>query len=115
MIYRTDVFAQAGVEPPTTWDEILSVGDTIAATVPDIAPMHVGGTDVHMLAPLVWGAGGEIATAEGDTWQAGVDSEAGPQAFRFFETLWKKGWSPEAAVQWNSVDLREPSRTAGPR
>jgi len=107
MIYRTDVFAQAGVEPPTTWDEILSVGDTIAATVPDIAPMHVGGADVHMLAPLVWGAGGEIATAEGDTWQAGVDSEAGRQAFRFFETLWKKGWSPEAAVQWDSVDLRD--------
>ncbi|HET6729271.1 MAG TPA: extracellular solute-binding protein [Jiangellaceae bacterium] len=107
LIYRTDVFVQAGVEPPTTWDEILSVGDTIAATVPDIAPMHVAGTDVHMLAPLVWGAGGEIATQEGDTWRAGVDSEAGRQAFRFFETLWKKGWTPEAAVQWNSVDLRD--------
>jgi len=107
LIYRTDVFTRAGVEPPTTWDEIFSVGDAIAATVPDIAPMHVAGTHVHMLAPLVWGAGGEIATQEDDTWQAGVDSDAGREAFRFFETLWKKGWSPEGAVQWNSVDLRD--------
>ena len=107
LIYRTDVLARAGVEPPTSWDEIRSAGDTISATVPDIAPMHVAGAHAHMLAPMVWAAGGEIATREDDTWRAGVDSEAGRDAFRFFETLWKKGWSPEGAVQWTSADLRD--------
>ncbi|MGH8777323.1 MAG: sugar ABC transporter substrate-binding protein [Jiangellaceae bacterium] len=107
LIYRTDIFEQAGVEPPTTWDELLTVGDTIAAAVPDIAPIHMAGVYVHMLAPLVWGAGGEIASQEGDTWMPSVNSDAGKEAFSFFETLWKKGWSPEGAVQWNSVDVRE--------
>jgi N,N'-diacetylchitobiose transport system substrate-binding protein len=107
LIYRTDVFDQAGVEPPTTWDEIRSVGDAIAATVPDMAPMHVAGGHVPMMASLVWGAGGEIASQAGDTWQAGVDSAAGREAFSFFETLWKKGWSPVDAVQWDADDARE--------
>ena len=107
LIYRTDVFDQAGVEPPTTWDEIRSVGDAIAATVPDIAPLHVAGGHVPMMASLVWGAGGEIATQQGDTWQAGVDSAAGRDAFSYFETLWKKGWSPVDAVQWDADDARE--------
>jgi N,N'-diacetylchitobiose transport system substrate-binding protein len=107
LIYRVDVSDQAGVEPPTTWDEIRSVGDAIAATVPDIAPMHVAGVHVPMMACLVWGAGGEIATREGDAWQAGVDSDAGRDAFRFFETLWKKGWSPVDAVQWDPGDARD--------
>ncbi|HEX6577406.1 MAG TPA: extracellular solute-binding protein [Jiangellaceae bacterium] len=106
LIYRTDVFDQAGVEPPATWDEIRSVGDAIAATVPNIAPMHIVGGHVPMMASLVWGAGGEIATQQGDTWQAGVDSAAGREAFSFFETLWKKGWSPVDAVQWDADDAR---------
>ena len=107
LIYRVDVFDRAGVEPPTTWDEIRSAGDAIAATVPDIAPMHVAGGHVPMLASLVWGAGGEIATRKGNTWQAGVDSDAGRNAFRFFETLWKKGWSPVEAVAWDAGDARD--------
>ncbi|HEU0214964.1 MAG TPA: extracellular solute-binding protein [Jiangellaceae bacterium] len=106
LIYRTDVFDQAGVEPPATWDEIRSVGDAIAATVPGIAPMHVVGGHVPMMASLVWGAGGEIATRQDDTWRAGVDSAAGREAFGFFETLWKKGWSPVDAVEWDADDAR---------
>jgi N,N'-diacetylchitobiose transport system substrate-binding protein len=107
LIYRVDVFDQAGVEPPTTWDEIRSVGDAIAATVPDVAPMHVPAGHVPMLACLVWGAGGEIATQDGNTWQPGVDTDAGRDAFRFFEALWKKGWSPVDAVGWDAGDARE--------
>jgi len=107
LLYRTDVFDEAGVEVPQTWDELLEAGDTIAAEVDDIAPIHVAGAYQHMNQPLIWGAGGEIAAQEGDAWTPGFDTPQGHEALEFFQTLWDKGWSPEGAVQWNSADVRE--------
>ncbi len=112
LIYRTDVFAQAGVEPPTTWAELREVGDTIAAET-DIAPLRPAGGYQHMFLPLLWNAGGDIATQNSDTWTPGFDTESGHQALGFFETLWKKGWSPAGAVEWTSVDIRDDFATGG--
>ena len=106
LIYRTDVFDRAGVSAPATWDEVFSVGDTIAAEVRDVAPLLVGGAHLDLLAPLVWAAGGEIATPVAGNWQSGVDSAAGREAFSHFESVWKKGWSPRQAVTWTSQDVR---------
>lgn len=105
LIYRTDVFDDLGLDPPETWDDLLAAGDAIAEQG-DIDPIHVAGDYVHMQAPLVWQAGGDLAT-EQDTWTAQVDSEAGREAFAFYKELWDKGWSPEGAVNWNSVDVRD--------
>jgi N,N'-diacetylchitobiose transport system substrate-binding protein len=107
LLYRIDVFEEAGVQPPQTWDELLTVGDTIVAEVDDVAPIHVAGAYQHMNQPLIWGTGGDLATQDGDTWTPGYDSPAGREALEFFATLWERGWSPEGAVQWNSVDVRE--------
>ena len=105
LIYRTDVFEDLGLEPPETWEDVLTAGDAIAESG-DIDPIYVAGDDVHVQAPLVWQAGGELAVQE-DTWTAQVDSEAGREAFAFYKELWDKGWSPEGAVNWNSVDVRD--------
>jgi len=113
LIYRTDVFEEAGVEVPTTWDELLEVGDTIAAEVDDIAPIRAAGVYQHMYQPLIWGFGGDIATQDGDTWTPGFDTDEGHAALEFFNTLWEKGWSPEGAVQWNSVDVRDDFANGG--
>jgi N,N'-diacetylchitobiose transport system substrate-binding protein len=107
LIYRTDIFEQAGVEVPQTWDEVLEVGDTIAAEVDDIAPIHVAGSYQHMFQPLIWGTGGDLASQSGDGWTPGFDTPQGHQALEFFATLWERGWTPEGAVGWNSADVRE--------
>ncbi len=106
LIYRTDVFEDAGVDVPTTWDEVLEVGDTIAAET-DVAPIRPAGGYQHMFQPLIWNAGGDIATQEGDSWTPGFDTNAGHAALTYFQDLWDRGWSPEGAVQWNSVDVRD--------
>lgn len=106
LIYRTDVFEEAGVEVPTTWEELLEVGDTIAAET-DVAPIRAAGANQHMFQPLIWNAGGDIATQDGDTWTPGFDTEAGHATLGFFQELWEKGWAPDGAVQWNSVDVRD--------
>lgn len=105
LIYRTDVFDELGLAVPETWDDLLAAGDAIAEQG-EIDPIHVAGDYVHMQAPLVWQAGGDLAT-EGDAWSAEVDSDAGREAFAFYKELWDKGWSPEGAVNWNSVDVRD--------
>lgn len=112
LIYRTDVFDEAGVEVPTTWDELLEVGDTIAAET-DVAPIRAAGLYQHMYQPLIWGFGGDIATQDGDSWTPGWDTDEGHAALEFFNTLWEKGWSPEGAVQWNSVDVRDDFANGG--
>ena len=107
LIYRTDVFEELGLEPPETWDDVLAAGDAIAEQG-EMDPIHVAGIHTHMQAPLVWQSGGELATrGEDGSWTAEVDSEAGIQAFTQFQELWDRGWSPEGAVNWNSVDVRD--------
>ncbi|GGI08408.1 sugar ABC transporter substrate-binding protein [Egicoccus halophilus] len=105
LIYRTDVFEDLGLEVPETWDELLEVGGTIEAET-DLAPIHVAGNYNHMLLPMVWQAGGEIATEEGEGWDATLDSPEGREAFGFYADLWERGWTPEGGVSWNSVDVR---------
>lgn len=105
-IYRTDVFDELGLEVPTTWDELLEAGETIEAET-DLDPINVAGDYVHMLAPMVWQAGGELAVEDGGSWQAAVDSEEGRMAFEAYADLYERGWSPEGAVTWTSVDVRE--------
>lgn len=107
LIYRTDVFDDAGVVVPTTWDELLVAGDAIEAAVDGIAPIRAAGAYQHMFQPLIWNAGGDIATQEGETWAPGFDTDAGREALGFLNDLWERGWSPDGAVQWNSVDVRD--------
>jgi N,N'-diacetylchitobiose transport system substrate-binding protein len=106
LYYRTDVFDELGLEAPETWDDLIAAGETIEAET-DLDPIHVAGDYVHMLAPMVWNAGGELATQEGETWAGSVDSDAGREAFGTYADLFERGWSPEGAISWNSVDVRD--------
>jgi N,N'-diacetylchitobiose transport system substrate-binding protein len=106
LIYRTDVFEELGLEVPETWDELLAAGETIEAET-DLDPIHVAGDYVHMLAPMVWQAGGELAEQDGDTWTGTVDTEPGREAFATYADLFERGWSPNGAISWNSVDVRD--------
>ncbi|MBS3939964.1 MAG: sugar ABC transporter substrate-binding protein [Actinobacteria bacterium] len=104
-IYRTDVFEDLGLEVPETWEDLIAAGETIEAET-DMAPFHVAGNHNHLLLPMIWQAGGEIATEDGDSWTAGIDSAEGREAIGFFDELWQRGWTPEGAVSWNSADVR---------
>lgn len=106
LVYRTDILDRAGVEPPATWDEMLTVGEQIVAAEPDVAPIHVAGEYSHWFIPLIWAAGGEIAVAAGDGWRPGVDSAAGRAAFAHYQQLWQAGWTPDDGLDWTSMDVR---------
>jgi N,N'-diacetylchitobiose transport system substrate-binding protein len=105
LIYRSDIFDELGLSAPTTWAELEQVADTIKAEKPDVFPMVVPGDYIHMLLPMVWQAGGEIAVQEDGTWVAKVDEEAAKTAFETYDR-WLENYSPPETLNQNEADAR---------
>jgi trehalose transport system substrate-binding protein len=79
--YNSAKFEEWGLEPPTTWDDLLSVGQTIQEStgvgqisIQGVAPGPVGVTVTQFL----WQAGGDPLE---------INNEAGQQAFQFMQDL----------------------------
>lgn len=107
VVYRTDVFEEAGVEPPTTWEELVEVGTAIKESHPDIIPFPVSNAAFPYLS-FVWGAGGDVAELEGDTWTATLDSPEALEGTQFYTDLaLEHGLSTPAASTWDEADLRD--------
>ncbi|WP_219418138.1 sugar ABC transporter substrate-binding protein [Pseudonocardia nigra] len=108
IVYRTDVFAELGLQPPTTWDELVAVGQRIKEARPDLLPLPIAGDNEFAVYPFLWGAGGEIATENGGTWTSGVDSPEAREGIQFYSDLAvKHGFSTPAAATWRETDLRD--------
>jgi N,N'-diacetylchitobiose transport system substrate-binding protein len=108
IVYRTDVFAELGLAPPTTWDELVAVGQRIKEARPDLLPLPIAGDNEFLVYPFLWGTGGEIATQNGDTWVSGVDSPQAREGIRFYADLaLTHGFSTPAAATWRETDLRD--------
>ena len=108
IVYRTDVFAELGLKPPTTWDELLQTGLAIKAAKPDMIPFPIAGDNEYGVYPFIWGAGGEIATQNGTHWTSAVDSPQARQGIKFYSELATvHGLSTPAAATWKETDLRD--------
>lgn len=106
-VYRTDVFEAAGVEPPTTWDELVEVGQALKEHDPDMIPLPVAAS-VHMATPFIWGAGGEVATESDGTWTSGLDSAESQEGLDFYTGLaLEHDLSTPAASTWDEADVRD--------
>ena len=108
IVYRTDVFAELGLQPPTTWDELVAVGQRIKEARPDLLPLPIAGDNEFIVYPFVWGAGGQIATQSGETWTSGIDSPQARAGIQFYADLaLKNGFSSPAAATWRETDVRD--------
>lgn len=107
LVYRADLFEQAGLEPPATWDDVVEVGEAFQAAYPDMHGFGVAGGGQWYYLPNVWAWGGEIATQEDDgTWVSRMDEPEAVDAYSFYaELLTEHGLSPEGAMNWNGGDL----------
>ncbi|SDG94809.1 extracellular solute-binding protein [Pelagibacterium luteolum] len=91
-IYRTDAFAEAGIEgPPETWDEIVDIATELTERDENGNVTRWGyayGTatnSVSWLLPYYWQAGGDFMTEDGRT--ATIDNEAMRTALTFMRDL----------------------------
>jgi N,N'-diacetylchitobiose transport system substrate-binding protein len=107
LIYRKDVLNKAGVEPPQTWEEVRTVSEAIKAKVPDIFPIGYTGLTEHMYLPTIWQAGGEIATQDGETWKAALNTPEAVEAIDYYTGFYKDGLVPKDAIGWEEPDAQE--------
>ena len=108
LVYRKDVFEKVGIKsPPKTWDELTAAAEKIKAKGGGIYPFAANGLSEHYYLPTIWQAGGEIATEDGDTWKAALNSPEGVEAIDFYTSFYKKGFSPKASIGWEEPDAQE--------
>ena len=77
MIYRTDLFEAAGVEVPTTIEEMIAASATLIeanADVPNFSGFYLPGRNWHAALSFIWDAGGDIAVQENGQWVGQLSS-----------------------------------------
>ncbi|MFI6299038.1 extracellular solute-binding protein [Nonomuraea sp. NPDC050790] len=72
LYYRTDVFDELKLKPPTTIAELTETARTIRAKKPDLYGIAVGGEYTFGALPFVWDAGGDITTLDSPESRKGV-------------------------------------------
>ena len=108
VVYRTDVFEEAGVESPTTWDDLVAAGEKLKAAEPDMVTFPVPGDSEYGVYPFIWGAGGDIATESDGSWTSGIDSAEAQKGISFYTDLaLEHGFSTPAATTWDEADLSD--------
>src|SRR5712691_1383992 len=93
IIYRTDLFAAAGVQPPTSMDQLMSVGQTLMAkngSDPNFSALYFPGKYWYAAAPFVWDFGGDIATQSGTKWTGAINSSQSQQGLTELQNLVSK-------------------------
>ncbi|OZM70091.1 ABC transporter substrate-binding protein [Amycolatopsis antarctica] len=77
LYYRTDIFTELGLQPPTSLPELTETARAIRAAKPELYGISVGGKYTYAMLPYLWAYGGELATGGDGSWQAAVTT---PQA-----------------------------------
>ena len=105
MAYNTDMLTAAGVKPPTTYDEMTSVG----------AAMKAKGQIAYSLSPsldrilaFIYGDGGALLSA--DKKSDAVGQPGFKEALTFYLNLFKQGYAKtpsQLGVDWNGKALGE--------
>ena len=82
IIYRKDLFDAAGVQVPTSMDDLLTVGQKLMAahkSDPNFSALYFPGKYWYAALPFIWDFGGDIATQSGGKWTGSLNSDSAQQ------------------------------------
>ncbi|CAM5234666.1 ABC transporter substrate-binding protein [Streptomyces narbonensis] len=96
LYYRTDVFKELGLTAPKSQAELVSTAKKIRKAKPELYGIAVGGAYTYGAMPFVWAAGGELATEEGGSYKAAVNSEAAREGIATYASLFGDDNCPAA-------------------
>ncbi|MER6961196.1 extracellular solute-binding protein [Streptomyces sp. NPDC000618] len=96
VIYRKDLFAQAGVTaPPRTRADWLAATEKLNSG--GNQGIYLAGQDWYTLAGFIWDEGGDLATEDGGRWTGALDTRAALRGMDFYRRLQALGDGPVAA------------------
>jgi multiple sugar transport system substrate-binding protein len=103
LFYRADLFEQAGIEVPTTWEEYATAAGQIREEGGYIT--NFPRSDVNWFAGLVWQAGGEWFSNEEDGWEVNLTGEESTQVAEYWQGLLEDdlvSTLPSFSDEWNA-------------
>ena len=96
LYYRTDVFTELGLKPPTTLTELTDTARRIRAAKPDLYGISVGGKYTYAMLPFLWANGGELARDNGGKWKSAVTEDQAKAGVTQYSSLLKDDICPPA-------------------
>ncbi|MET8762136.1 extracellular solute-binding protein [Lentzea sp. NPDC004782] len=113
LYYRTDVFTELGLKPPTTLDEIATTAREIRQKKPELLGISVGGKYVFAALPFIWAQGGDIAEQDGGKYTAAIESAEAKAGVAKYTELIKDDICPPATCAGNGGDASVEQFRAG--
>ncbi|MEU5697118.1 extracellular solute-binding protein [Actinosynnema sp. NPDC020468] len=113
LYYRTDVFTELGLKPPTTLDEIAPLARRIRAAKPDLLGISAGGKYTYAAMPFVWANGGDIARKDGAKYVATIDGAEAKAGLKQYTELIADDICPPAQCAGNGGDASVEAFRAG--
>jgi multiple sugar transport system substrate-binding protein len=105
MAYNPDMLAAAGVQPPTTYDEMTSVGAALKAKGMIAYSMS---PSLDRILAFIYGDGGSLLSA--DKKSDAIDKPGFKEALNFYLNLFKQGYAKtpsDLGVDWSGKALGE--------
>jgi len=107
LFYREDLFAQYGLQVPTTWDEFAALAAEVRQKAgPDQYLTTFSSGDPGWFAGLSQQAGAEWWTSEGEAWKVGINDEATTALADYWGNLVSQGMiddQPMYTPEWNAA------------
>ncbi|MGX7826301.1 extracellular solute-binding protein [Actinokineospora sp. 24-640] len=113
LYYRTDVFDELNLKPPTTLAGIAPLARKVRAAKPDMLGISAGGKYVYGALPFVWAHGGDIAERTGDAFTSTVDSPAAKAGWAQYTELLSDDICPPEVCAGNGGDASVEAFRAG--
>jgi N,N'-diacetylchitobiose transport system substrate-binding protein len=90
IIYRKDFFDAAGVQAPTSMEQLMTVGQKLMSahsSDPNFSALYFPGKYWYAALPFVWDFGGDIASQSGGKWQGTLNSSSSQQGLTTLNNL----------------------------
>jgi len=105
LTYRADLFAQYGVEVPTTWEEYAAAAEAIHAQDPSVYIASFSPTQFEFFASVAAQAGGTWWSNDGDAWEVGIGDEPSLRTADYWQDLVERDLvsvEPLLTPEWNA-------------
>ena len=101
--YNKDVLEAAGVEPPATWSEMLTVCEAILENVPGVIPYGIPlGPEEAQAEFIIWAGGNGGTVYDGENWT--INSAENLETLEFLQSLVDAGCTQPSIGTSNRTD-----------